>query len=94
MGNGVTFVSFKTSGIHYVMVAQGGSFSIGKNFSMNNGIKGNPIGCYNRCTFFVDRVATLTVGNHVGMSQAALICHCSITIGDYVNIGGGVISIL
>jgi len=89
-GNRVTFVSFKTSGIPYVMVARGGSFSIGNNFSMNNGITGNPIGCYDRCTFFVDRDATLTIGNYVGMSQAGLICHSSITIGDYVNIGGGV----
>ena len=89
-GNRVTFVFFKTSGIPYVMVARGGSFSIGNNFSMNNGITGNPIGCYDRCTFFVDRGATLSIGNHVGMSQAALICHCSITIGDSVNLGGGV----
>lgn len=38
----------------------------------------------------MDRWATLAIGNYVGMSQAALICHFSITIGDYVNIGGGV----
>jgi hypothetical protein len=54
-GNRVKFITFKTSGIPYVMVARGGSFSIGNNFSMNNGIGGNPIGCYDRCTFFVDR---------------------------------------
>lgn len=68
----------------------GGDFSIGKNFAMNNGIKGNPIGCYERCTFFVDRGAVLTIGDNVGMSQAALVCHKSITIGDNVKIGGGV----
>lgn len=89
-GNRVTFVSFKTTGIPYVMVARGGKFLIGYNFSMNNGIGGNPIGCYDRCTFFVDRGAKLIIGNHVGMSQAALICHQSITIGNYVKIGGGV----
>jgi acetyltransferase-like isoleucine patch superfamily enzyme len=38
----------------------------------------------------VDKGATLTIGNHVGMSQSALICHQSITIGNYVKIGGGV----
>ena len=74
----------------YVMVARGGKFSIGKNFAMNNGIKGNPIGCYEGCTFFVDRGAVLTIGDNVGMSQAALICHKSITIGNNVKIGGGV----
>ena len=72
------------------MVAIGGRCRIGKNFSMNNGIKGNPIGCYSRCTLFVDRNATLTIGDNVGISQTALICHKSITIGNHVKIGGGV----
>ena len=90
IGNNVAYKSFHTNGIPYVMVARGGTFSIGKNFAMNNGIKGNPIGCYERCTFFVDRGAVLTIGDNVGMSQAALICHKSITIGNNVKIGGGV----
>lgn len=30
---------------------------VGSNFAMNNGIKGNPIGCYDKCTFFVDKGA-------------------------------------
>lgn len=90
IGNNVAYESFSTNGIPYVMVARGGKFSIGKNFAMNNGIKGNPIGCYECCTFFVDRGAVLTIGVNVGMSQAALICHKSITIGNNVKIGGGV----
>lgn len=89
-GNNVLYSSFSTNGIPFVMVARGGKFSIGENFAMNNGIKGNPIGCYERCTFFVDRGAVLTIGDNVGMSQAALVCHKSITIGDNVKIGGGV----
>lgn len=89
-GNTVSYSFFHTNGVPYVMVARGGKFSIGKNFAMNNGIKGNPIGCYERCTFFVDRGAVLTIGDNVGMSQAALICHKSITIGNNVKIGGGV----
>lgn len=89
-GNGVVIDSYKTSGIPYIMVAFGGKLRIGSNFTMNNGIKGNPIGCYQRCTFFVDRGAELTIGNNVGISQTALICHKRITIGNYVKIGGGV----
>ena len=57
---------------------------------MNNGVKGNPIGCYERCTLFVDRGATLTIGDNVGMSQAALVAMADITIGNDVKIGGGV----
>ena len=87
--NGVVFTSFKSHGVPYIMVARGGRMSIGENFAMNNGIKGNPIGCYERCTFFVDRGAELIIGNNVGISQTALISHCSLTIGDNVKIGGG-----
>lgn len=90
IGNNVDHHSFHTKGVPYIMVARGGKFSIGENFAMNNSIKGNPIGCYERCTFFVDRGAVLTIGDNVGMSQAALVCHKSITIGDNVKIGGGV----
>lgn len=87
-GNNVKYMKFKTNGIPYIMVARGGKFVIGNNFTMNNGIKGNPIGSYRRCTFFVDRNAELIIGDNVGMSQAALICHKSIKIGNNVKMGG------
>lgn len=88
-GNNISFSNFRTSGVPYIMVARGGKCKIGKNFAMNNGIKGNPIGCYQKCTIFVDREAVLTIGDNVGISQTALICTKKITIGDYVKIGGG-----
>jgi acetyltransferase-like isoleucine patch superfamily enzyme len=88
-GNNVQHSSFNTGGIPDVSVAIGGSFSIGENLSMNNGIGGNPIGCFNRCTFFVDKGANLKIGSNLGISQAAIICHLSIEIGDNVKIGGG-----
>ncbi len=89
-GNGVNFSSYRTSGVPYVMVARGGKMFIGENFAMNNDVKGNPIGCYERCTFFVDRGCTLRIGTGVGISQAALVAHADITIGNNVKIGGGV----
>lgn len=89
-GNGVSYKNVKVSGIPYIMVARGGKFIIGNNFTMNNGIKGNPIGSYRKCTFFVDRNAELIIGDNVGISQTALICHKSIKIGNNVKIGGGV----
>lgn len=89
-GNHVQYSSFKTIGIPYVSVAIGGSCSFGHNLRMNNGIVGNPIGSYNRCTLFVDKGAKLVIGSNLGISQAALICQTSITIGDNVKIGGGV----
>jgi acetyltransferase-like isoleucine patch superfamily enzyme len=72
------------------MVAIGGYMKVGDNFTMNNFIDGNPIGCHDPCTFFVDKGAKLIIGNNVGISQAALICHLSIEIEDYVKLGGGV----
>jgi len=88
-GNGVRYATYRTNGVPYVMVARGGRMFVGEHFAMNNGIKGNPIGCYERCTFFVDRDCTLRIGTDVGISQAALVAHADITIGNYVKIGGG-----
>lgn len=56
-GNGVSYSTFRTTGIPYVVVATGGIDNVGrilinKDLSINNGIKGNPIGSYRRCTFF------------------------------------------
>nr|AOE12623.1 galactoside O-acetyltransferase [uncultured bacterium] len=90
VGNGVNFKEFRSSGVPYIMLARGGMLSIGKNFSMNNKIEGNPIGCYSKCTFFVDKGAKLTIGDNVGLSQTAIICHKQISIGNDVKIGGGV----
>ena len=88
-GNNVRYSSFRTGGVPYVMVARGGHMYIGKSFAMNNGIKHNPIGMPQPCTFFVDRSCTLKIGNNVGISQTALIAHADITIGNNVKIGGG-----
>lgn len=87
-GNSVKFNNFSTRGIPYVMVARGAIMIIGKNFKMNNGIKGNPIGCNSCCTFFVDRNKKIIIGDNVGMSQCALVAIDDITIEDYVKIGG------
>ena len=89
-GNSVKFNTFSTNGIPYVMVARGAIMIIGKNFKMNNGIKGNPIGCYDCFTFFVDRSKQIIIGDNVGISQCALVAIDNITIEDDVKIGGGV----
>lgn len=90
LGNDVSYTSFRTGGVPYVMVARGAKgMRIGRNFSMNNGIGHNPIGMPQPCTFFVDRGCSLTIGDNVGISQTALIAHADITIGNNVKIGGG-----
>jgi acetyltransferase-like isoleucine patch superfamily enzyme len=89
-GNNVRHHNFNSIGIPYVSIAVGGKCSIGRHFTMNNAVRGNPIGCYQRCTLFVDNGADLIIGNNVGISQTALICHKKIEIGNHVLIGGGV----
>jgi acetyltransferase-like isoleucine patch superfamily enzyme len=88
--NGVQHDGFQSCGVPFVSIASGGKCRIGRKFSMNNSLRSNPIGRSQPCTFFVDRGATLTIGQNVGMSHAALVCHLSITIGNDVKIGGGV----
>lgn len=89
-GNNIIHDSFSTNGIPYIMVARGGKCLIGKNFTMNNGIEGNPIGVFNKCCFVVYSGATLRIGDNVGMSQTALVAYADITIENDVKIGGGV----
>lgn len=91
LGNDVKYSSIKTNGIPYVMVSRGAKgITLGKNFAMNNGVKANPIGCYERCTLFVSPNAGITIGDNVGISQTGLIAVDSdITIGNNVKIGGG-----
>lgn len=88
-GNGVSFSTFTTKGVPFVSVGEGGSLFIGEKFSMNNNIASNPIGCPQPSTLFVDKNCLLRIGNNVGISQTALISHCSIIIGNNVKIGGG-----
>lgn len=90
--NGVVIdTGFKSRGIPCVDISLGGSFFIGKNFRMNNGKKYNKIGRQQQCFFIVGKKGKLNIGNNVGISQTALICEKSISIGDDVMIGGNVV---
>lgn len=90
--NGVTIGrGFKSRGIPSVDISLYGSFSIGKNFTMNNGNRYNKIGRQQKCFFIVGKKGKLIIGNNVGISSTALICDKKIQIGDYVKIGGNVV---
>ncbi|WP_289662501.1 acyltransferase [Flavobacterium panacagri] len=89
--NGVKFNKFKTNGIPKVYIALGGRIVIGTNFKMNNREISNPIGRFNKCSFMVGEKGELIIGNNVGMSSSAIVCHDSIRIGNNVNLGGNVV---
>ena len=77
-------------GVPYFAVAPNASCVLGDNVTLNNGLRHNPIGFPQPCSIVVASYAKLLIGNNVGISQASIICHHSITIGNYVKIGGGV----
>lgn len=88
--NRVKFSEFTSYGVPYLHIAKDAKgFFIGNNFRMNNNHLNNPIGYFNRCTFVVHPNAEIKIGKNVGISQSAIVSHCSVIIGDNVNIGGG-----
>lgn len=71
-----------------------GKITIGDNFMMTSGEHINPISANLQGTFFTDSPkARITIGNNVGMSSTRMWIHDSLTIGDNVKIGGGVLLI-
>lgn len=89
--NSVEFSSFNNHGWPRVNVGRGGKFVIGKGFKSNNREMSNPIGRFNRCSFIVGNKGMLIIGNNVGMSSTAIVCHHHIEIGDNVKLGGNVV---
>lgn len=69
-----------------------GRITIGNNFMLTSGEHINPIFANMQASFFTDSPdAKITIGNNVGMSSPRLWIHDSLTIGDNVKIGGGVL---
>ena len=87
--NNVNRGTFSTRGVPFISVARGSRFVIGNNFTMNNIMAANPIGRVQKCSFFVDRNASLEIGNNVAISFTAISCSLQIVIKDNVMIGGG-----
>jgi acetyltransferase-like isoleucine patch superfamily enzyme len=89
--NGVHFSRFNNSGWPRVSVGRGGKCIIGYGFRSNNREMSNPIGRFNRCSLIVGNKGTLIIGDNVGMSSTAIVCHNRIEIGNNVNLGGNVV---
>ncbi len=76
-------------GMPVIYNARGASLSIGQNCRINSSFLSNLVGLYSR-TVIVTRLpgASITIGDRVGISGAAIYARSSITIGDDTNIGG------
>ena len=67
-----------------------GKIVLGEGVTINSSASSNPIGGDCRTIFSIVPGAVLTIGNRVGISNSAIVCHNSITLGDDVVIGGNV----
>lgn len=86
--NHVEYKDIHSNGLPYFCVGLTGTCRIGRNFSMNNGLRFNPIGFPLPCTVYVGEGAMLSIGDNVGMSQSSIICHYAVEIQDNVKFGG------
>lgn len=94
---------FRTKGISFgnnmtimgkLSVIGPGKITIGNNFMMTSGNHINPISANLQGSFFTDSPnAKITIGDNVGMSSTRMWIHKSLTIGNNVKIGGGVLII-
>ena len=86
--NGVKFgINFRCNQLPKVEMSLSGKLNIGNNVLLNSGFY-NPIGRPQKCLFTIGKNAVLSIGDNVGISSSAIICHLAIIIEDNVFIGG------
>ena len=85
---GVKCGSLKALGKPRVNVSLGGKATIGKDFYIRTGQAYTEVGSLGS-RILVGPKGVLTIGDHVGMSNATIVADNSVTIGDNVMIGGG-----
>jgi acetyltransferase-like isoleucine patch superfamily enzyme len=73
-----------------VQIGKGSRFSFGNELVMVNDQKNSTLGRTGKCKFLVFDNASLTLGEHVSMSNTCIVATRSIRIGNRVMIGGGV----
>ena len=93
----VLFVLFKLHKINYeelpkvngyIFLRCNGIFNVGRSLKLNSNVRSNPIGGDEKCKFIIAQNAILSIGDNVGISNSTIFCCNSITIEDYVFVGG------
>lgn len=86
--NGVTIGKpFLSNGVPELEMSLSGSLTIGSDLQLQNGLHYNMIGRQQKCYFIIGKDASLTIGDHVGLSGTAIVCHERVSIGSHVRIG-------
>jgi acetyltransferase-like isoleucine patch superfamily enzyme len=79
--------NLRSNGLPELELSLDGNLTIGDDLQLQNGRRYNMIGRQQPCYFVVGKQATLTIGNNVGISGSAIVCHQNISIGDNTRIG-------
>jgi len=77
----------RSNGVPELELSLSGELTIGEGFQLQNGPHYNMIGRQQKCYLVVGKGATLTIGDYVGLSGTAIVCHENISIGDHTLIG-------
>jgi acetyltransferase-like isoleucine patch superfamily enzyme len=64
------------------------TIAIGRGCRIQSGFGGNAVGGNGRMALWIGAGAVLTIGDHVGMSNATIVCLRAVTIGDGALVGG------
>ena len=67
-----------------------GSIAIGDDAIINSASWANPIGAGSKCYLKTFPTGKITIGNHCGMSNCAIVSETEVCIGNWVRIGSGV----
>lgn len=72
-------------------IGKNGKLIIGDDFYYNSGRHINPLSRNIQGNITINEGAEVLIGSHVGMSGTVIRCHESITVGNNVKIGAGVV---
>ncbi|MEL6484272.1 MAG: acyltransferase, partial [Bacteroidota bacterium] len=86
---GVQFETFPKINGRLVITGRG-TLKLGKNVAFNSSLRSNPIGGDTKLILDLGTNGTLKIGNNTGISNAAIIAHEKVSIGEFVKIGGSV----
>ena len=82
---------FRSKGVPIIDITTGCQMAVGLNFRLNNSFAANRIGRQQPCFFILDHNSELTIGDNVGLSSTAIVCHYKVTIGNNVRTGGNTV---
>lgn len=83
----VKFGSFSIVGRPHLSIAKGGKMIIGNGLHINSRHEGNAVGGTLGTVIRVEKDASLSIGNNVGISSAVIVATSEITICDNAKIG-------